>query len=225
MSTTQARRTYTRLTGVVYDDYVRIRDAPGNQGLRMAYNDGVLEIMSPQFRHGFGGRRLAHLVVAYCQAFGVAYEDTGTATYRRGVAGLLKGKGKEPDECLFLRDAAVTIRGKETHDLDADPPPSLWVEVDNRGSSRTKLPIYAALGIPEVWRYMVRRRVLWFGRLDGDGYAEIAESDALPGLTPDAALDLLDQAKILGMADWDRWLRDEWFPAHRREMNDGNPLR
>ena len=220
MSTAQGTRRPVRLAGVAYDDYVRLRDAPGNRGLRMAYHDGVLEIMSPEYRHDREGRRLLLLVFAYCKAFGVPAEPAGSTTFRKGLPGRRKGKGKEPDESFFLGDAAVTMRGKETHDLDVDPPPSLWVEVDNWGSSKAKLSLYAGLGVPEVWRYTVRRRELWFGRLAGDHYEEIDASEALPGLTPDVVLDLLAQAKARGASAWEDWLREEWFPALRREMND-----
>jgi Uma2 family endonuclease len=220
MSTAKTSPAVTRLTGVSYDTYVQLRDARGNRHLRMAYHDGVLEIMSPEFRHEQGGRRLAHLVCAYCKAFGVAYEEAGSTTFRKGLPGRLKGDGKEPDASFYLRDAAAAIVGKSSLDLTVDPPPSLWIEVDNRGRSKTRLPLYAGLGVPEVWRYRPRKRTLWFGRLAGAGYEEITVSDALPGLTPATVLDLLDAAGSQVMSAWDDWLRDVWFPAHRQELLD-----
>ena len=36
----------TVLHGVTWDDYVRFRDDPENDGSRMTYSDGVLEIMT-----------------------------------------------------------------------------------------------------------------------------------------------------------------------------------
>jgi Uma2 family endonuclease len=220
MSMARAGRTFTRLTSVTYDTYVRLRKARGNQGLRMAYHDGVLEIMSPGYRHDRGGRRLMVLVFAYCRAFGVACEAAGFTTFHKGLPGQLEGKGKEPDESFYLRDAAVAIVGKQSLDLTVDPPPSLWIEVDNRGSSKAKLPLYAGLGVPEVWRYRPRKRTLWFGRLAGEGYDEIAASEALPGLTPATVLELLAEAESQVMSVWDDWLREVWFPAHRQELID-----
>jgi Uma2 family endonuclease len=220
MSTAKISPVATRLAGVPYDTYVQLRDSRGNCHLRMAYHDGVLEIRSPEFRHEKGGRRLAHLVYAYCMAFGVAYEEAGSTTFHKGLPGHLKGHGKEPDESFYLRDAAQAIVGKETLDLTVDPPLSLWIEVDNRGSSQTKLPLYAGLGVPEVWRYRPRKRTLWFGRLAGEGYEEITVSDALPGLTPATVLDLLNEASSQVISAWDVWLRDVWFPEHRQELLD-----
>jgi Uma2 family endonuclease len=220
MSTARAGHVFARLRSVPYNTYVRLRDARGNRGLRMAYHDGVLEFMSPEYRHEQGGHRLAHLVRAYCKAFKVAYEEAGSTTFRKGLPGRLKGDGKEPDASFYLRDAAKAILGKTSLDLTTDPPPSLWIEVDNRGSSLTKLPLYAGLGIPEVWRYRARRQALWFGRLDGQDYKAIAASDALPGLTPGTVLGLLDQAGSQVMSEWDDWLRDVWLPEHRQELID-----
>jgi Uma2 family endonuclease len=218
MSTTMRSPAVTRLKGISYDVYVTIRDAPGNDGYRMAYHDGVLEIMSPQMRHDRGGRRLVLLVFAYAAAFELECEPSGSTTFRKGFPGELRGKGKEPDESFYLRDAAVLVRNQDDIDLTVDPPPDLWIEVDNRASSAAKLPLYAALGIPEVWRYRPRTRRLWFGRLAGNRYEALSESIALPGLTPAVVLELLLQTETRGTSGWDRWLRDVWFPEHRQEL-------
>ena len=37
--------------------------------------------------------------------------------------------------------------------MTVDPPPDLVIEVDITRSSLDKLSIYAALRVPEVWRY------------------------------------------------------------------------
>ena len=88
-----------------------------------------------------------------------------------------RGNGKEPDQSFYFANGPA-IRGKATIDLEVDPPPDLWIEVDNRSSSKGRLPLYAALGVPEVWQYRVRRRTLRFFRLNeaGDGYVPIDRS-------------------------------------------------
>jgi Uma2 family endonuclease len=220
MSTARTRRRFERITGVTYDAYLRIRDDPGNRGKRMAYHDGVLEVMSPQYIHDHGARNLLLIVVAYCKAFQVPSQAAGGTTFRKGLLGEPKGDGKEPDESFYLRDAAAAIQGKTSLDLAVDPPPSLWVEVDNWGSSRSRLPIYAGLRVPEVWRYRARRRMLWFGRLAGAGYEEIDRSLALPGLMPALVLTLLDEAAKQDLTSWVTWLEGVWFPEHRQELVD-----
>jgi Uma2 family endonuclease len=218
MSTVQSRPGYQRVAGVTYDSYVRIRDDRRNRRLRMAYHDGVLEIMSPEFRHDRGSRRIYDLVYAYAGAFDVPCQAAGSTTFRAGVPGALEGKGREADESFYIGDVVSEILHKETLDLAVDPPPSLWVEVDNWGSSQSKLPLYAGLRVPEIWRYRVRRRKLWFGRLTGDRYEPSDRSLLLPGLTPTLVLDLLDRGATTPAAAWSKWLLTEWFPAHRAEL-------
>lgn len=221
MSTTRTKPAITRLTGVTYDMYVKLRDAPGNDGLRMAYHNGVLEIMSPaEFRHEKGGWRLGLLILEYTVALRLPCQGAGSTTFRKGEPLRRKGHGKEPDLSFYVGDAEAVVRGLETLDLTTDPPPSLWIEVDNRASSAAKLPLYAALGIPEVWRYRARSRRLWFGRRSGSGYEPLTESVALPGLTPTLVLELLAEAQSRGEIGWVIWLREVWFPEHRQELLD-----
>jgi Uma2 family endonuclease len=93
-------------------------------------------------------------------------------------------------------------------DLDVDPPPDLWIEVDNRVSSAGRLPVYAALGVPEVWTFRARKGTLRFAALDGDAYRPIDRSLSLNGLTPAIVLELLAEADRLGETRWDIWMRD-----------------
>lgn len=211
----------TVLRGVSYDMYLRLRDHPGNDGHRMTYYDGTLEIMSPQFRHEKGGRRIGMIVRAYTAVFGVECQGAGSTTFRRGLPGKLKGKGKEPDESYYFTHATL-VRDKEDLDLEVDPPPDLWVEVDNRSRSKGRLPVYAGLGIPEVWRYQPRRRTLWFGLLENGEYAATARSRCLPKLTPEIVLNLLDEAASRGETAWDNWMRG-WIDSSLRFMNEGGP--
>jgi Uma2 family endonuclease len=223
MSTAQEQRTVSRVTGVTYDEYLRRRDDPAHARTRMAYLDGVLEIMSPEQRHEIGAHDIAAFVVAYCEAFDVEYQATRSTTFRKGTPGEPEGAGNEPDESFYLRDAAVTAaanKSKETLDLAVDPPPSLWIEVENTTSALDRLKLYARLRVPEVWRYQARDGVLWFGRLAGERYAEIPTSVALPGLTPALVLAALDRGATLPTSAWVRWLKGTWFPEHRQELED-----
>ena len=219
MSTARARRPVTRLAAVTYETYVRLRDARGNRGLRMAYHDGVLEIMSPEFRHDLSARHLYEIVAAYCGGLKIDWQPAGSTTFRKGEPGRRVGKGKEADESFFIGERAVqAILGKHTLDLNVDPPPSLWVEVDNWGSSRARLPLYAGLGVPEVWRYRPRRRTLWIGRLvDGGGdYAAVNASVVLPGLAASVIVEALEKLETLSMAAGRVYLAGDWFPRHRQ---------
>lgn len=208
MATVSKGNAPTTLRGVPYDWYERLRAEPGNRHLRMTYDDGVLEVMSPEFRHEKNADRIGMIVRAVASAFAIGCLGARCTTIRRGAGGTRRGQGKEPDASFYFANAAA-VRGKETIDPETDPPPDLWVEVDNRGSSRGSLPLYAALGVPEVWRLRARRGVLWFGRRDGASYVEIGQSLSLPMVTPGLVLALLDRARTApDETTWDDWTRD-----------------
>ena len=73
----------TVLRGIPYDTYVLIRDHPDNDGYRMTYYDGTLEIMSPEFRHERGAECLSLVVRAYAAVFDLGYQRAGSTTFRR----------------------------------------------------------------------------------------------------------------------------------------------
>jgi len=60
-------------------------------------------------------------------------------------------KGLEPDECYYIKSFSQVF-GKQI-DLSRDPPPDLALEIDISRSSLSRQAIYAALGVPELWRF------------------------------------------------------------------------
>lgn len=205
MATVTRRDGPVALKGVTYKTYVQLREAPENRGLRMTYFDGTLEIMSPEYRHEHPARKFDLLIRAVVAAFGIPSIGAGSTTFRKGGPGPKRGHGKEPDTSFYFNNLAL-IAGKQTIDLETDPPPDLWIEVDNRASSRGRLPVYAALGIPEVWRYRVGTGRTWFGRLENGAYTPIDRSVALPMLTTDLVRFALAKCGPDQTA-WDLWLR------------------
>jgi Uma2 family endonuclease len=200
------------LHGVPYDVYVALRDEPRNDHLLMTYFDGTLEIMSPATKHEHPSRRFGILIYEIVTAFGIECEGFGSSTFRKRGETAEKGKGKEPDECFYFANAHRVV-GKDDIEIDAgDPAPDLWIEIDNRSSSLGKLPLYAALGVPEVWRYRVRRKTLWFGRLIDGGYESIERSLSVPMLTPALVLEALALGNGISMTAWGLRLR-AWVAA------------
>jgi Uma2 family endonuclease len=111
------------------------------------------------------------LVLLYCQRFHVALEKLGHTTWKH--AGL--EKGVEADACYYIQDPRRTAAER------LDLPPDIAVEIDIISESLKKLPIYAALGIPEIWRY--DGRTFRFYELVDGSYVETASSRFLPKLT------------------------------------------
>jgi hypothetical protein len=56
-----------------------------------------------------------------------------------------------------------------------------------------KFPLYAALSVPEIWRY--DGNTVQFYELIGDGYLNIDESRSLRGVTPALVADALEQSR------------------------------
>ncbi|MBX6314442.1 MAG: Uma2 family endonuclease [Isosphaeraceae bacterium] len=100
---------------------------------------------------------------------------------------LQRGSGKEPDESFYFAHEG-RIHDKDQIDLTVDPPPDSWIEVDQRGSSRGRLPLYARRSVSEVWRYRVRRGDTLVRPPGGQHLREDRpEPEPVPMLTPEAA--------------------------------------
>jgi len=92
----------------------------------------------------------------------------------------LKQRGLEPDECYYVANE-LRMRGKDDFDINVDPPPDLVVEVEITRSSLDRMDLYAAFGVPEVWRY--DGTTLHVAELQADGtYAAREQSLAFPFL-------------------------------------------
>ncbi len=198
--------------GVDWATYCRLRDDPANDKVRMTYLDGTL-IMSPRYRHDSRSRRIYDVVRAVAMAWDIPFLVIGTTTLRLEGRGPLGPVGKEPDEGFYLGEVEALVRDNDDLDLAVDPPPSLAIEVDNTADSEAALPIYARIGVPEVWIYKVRARSLRFLGLNDGSYDEINRSLGLPRLTPALVLEALG-GRVKGMGDlaWLRWL-DAWAQA------------
>jgi Uma2 family endonuclease len=183
------------LRGVDWESYVRMRNHPGNDHLRMSYLDGTLILVSPQFIHDRYGWRIAKVVDEVCEGLAIPSECTVTTTLQRKGPGPLKGSAKEPDFGFYFRENEPRMRNKDQIVLEVDPPPDLAIEIDNKADSSAARPVYARLGVPEVWRYAPNEDpALEFLRLIGKTYEEIDRSICLPILTPALVLDGLSMA-------------------------------
>ena len=170
-------RTYTRL----------LRAFADRRDIRLTYDRGELEIMSPLRKHERLGRLLARLVETLTEELGLPIESAKSTTLRRRK----KQRGLEPDDCFWIVNEPL-IRAKDTLDLRVDPPPDLAMETDMTSSSMNRMEIYAALRIPEVWRY--EKEQLTFHRLGADNrYHQTATSLAFPMVKPEDLTRILAQ--------------------------------
>jgi Uma2 family endonuclease len=174
---------------------------------RLAYDRGVLEIMSPSPEHERYNRAVALLVEVVAEETDLDIETLGSATFKR--QDLLRGF--EPDSCFYIQNADK-IRGKARIDLRSDPPPDLVIEVDITSKSLDKLPICAQLGVPEIWRYDgVTFEILI---LDGQQYRPSERSLALRLLTAGTISNFIETSKSSKRRAWLRTVR-EWLRANK----------
>ncbi|HZN34328.1 MAG TPA: Uma2 family endonuclease, partial [Pirellulaceae bacterium] len=103
-------------------------------------------------------------------------------------------QGLEPDLCYWTINQPL-VYGKDEVDFSVDPPPDLALEVDITRSSIPKLPIYEALGVPEVWCW--RNGIEVLALRDGH-YARVSESVVLPGFPLRLAEDFIQRRNSAG---------------------------
>lgn len=172
-----------------WEEYERLLDdLVGWPGVRVTYDRGRLEIMSPSPEHEAYKEFILRVVHVATDELGVPLETRGSTTWKRE----LTQQGTEPDTCFYIANAARVV-GKRHIDLESDPAPDVAVEIDITNESLSKFPVYAALEVPEIWRY--DGRTARFYELAGGQYREIAESRFLRRLTPAMLSDALDQSK------------------------------
>jgi len=172
-----------------WNDYERLlEDLHDRPHLRVSYDQGKLEIMSPLPEHEEYGRFIDDLVRAFAQTHKIKVQKYGAATWKLQRL----DRGVEPDCCYYVANAHRVI-GKRKFDLEIDPPPDIVVEIDITNESLSKFSIYAALSVPEIWRYDSKR--IQFYELVKDKYREISESRFFPGLLPAMLASALEQSK------------------------------
>ncbi|MEM9540291.1 MAG: Uma2 family endonuclease [Cyanobacteria bacterium P01_E01_bin.42] len=123
-------------------------DLGESRASRIAYDAGTLEIMTPLPEHEYYREAIADAIKDIADELDMDYESYGSTTWRKQV----KQAGLEPDNCFYFQNEPL-IRGKLEFDLAQDPPPDLTLEIDLTSKSLDRFPIYARLGVPEIWCY------------------------------------------------------------------------
>jgi Uma2 family endonuclease len=192
--------------GVSWNDYEELLEAVGEaRGLRVCYDEGTLQVMSPSSKHEFRAILVERLVdlLSIRQRIKVLFYGSTTIKKQR------EQKGAEPDACFYVQTADA-VGTKEQIDFNIDPAPDVVVEIDLHHESISKFPIYAAFGVPELWRDDGETLTIYHLR---DGQYVVADaSQALPILTSAVLTEFLarspkeDQYNIV--LAFEEWLKD-----------------
>lgn len=181
-----------------------LKELGDHRSARIAYENGILEIMTPLPEHEDDKEIIGDLIKALLEELDVEFRSLGSTTYKNQA--MLKGI--EPDQCFYIQNESA-IRGKKRLDLTVDPPPDLALEIDI--TSRTHPNIYQALGVPELWRF--DRGKLQINLLRQGKYVEVESSPIFPGMPlMEAILRYLEQSRTAGrnttMKAFRQWVRE-----------------
>ncbi len=168
---------------------------------RFTYDQGVLEIMTLSSRHEEFTEAMAAIAELVAEERGVEFINLGSTTFRRQD---LK-RGLEPDKCFYLQNVE-RIRGRGEIDLLVDPPPDLVIEVEITSPAVSKIPIYALLGVPEVWLADVQGvKIL---RLVAGEYKSSEQSEVLTPLNESVLSGFLERRKTMTTLAWRKMVRN-----------------
>ena len=188
---------------VSWEDYQQLVAEANNQnGVRLTFAQGSLEIMSPLPIHEKYKEFLLRLMDRLSTLMGFDLESLGSTTFNQEWL----DNGVEPDTCFYIQNAAKII-GKNRIDLAVDPPPDIAVEIDISHRSTTKLKIYEELRVPEIWLYDEQKLQILL--LTETGYADSPTSQSFPFLTSEALTQFLERSKTEGQGAVLRVFR-EW---------------
>jgi len=152
-----------------------LQDLGENRAARVAYDDGNLEIMTPLPEHEQYKEVISDAVKDIAEELDLDYESLGSTTWKqeRKMAGI------EADNCFYFQNEPL-VRGRLDLDLQKDPPPDLALEIDITNKSLNRFPIYARLGVPEIWCYDSGELTIYLLQ-DGE-YLESERSLVFPSL-------------------------------------------
>ncbi|PSB18684.1 Uma2 family endonuclease [Phormidesmis priestleyi ULC007] len=176
------------LHGLNWQAYQQILHAlPQTRAARLTYDRGTLEITMPSENHEF----FLHLIELFVRILvvesGMKIKTMGSTTLDREDL----NRGSEPD-CAYYIQNQPKVAGRNV-DLAQDPPPDLLVEVDITHTDIDKNRLYAAMGVPEFWRYNGREWLIY--QLQGESYTEVDRSPTFTWVEKTELYCFLEQAQ------------------------------
>jgi Uma2 family endonuclease len=193
------------LNHISWETFERLlAEAGDHRSTRFHYIDGMLELMSPLARHEGSNRFIESLITAIAEELGINLRKLGSLTMKRPD----RQAGGEPDSCYYIQNEPL-VRNRVEIDLTIDPPPDLVLEVDITSPSDRRLPIYASLGVPELWRF--DGKTLTYYQLTSGIYTLVDRSPTFPWLPSEIVVEYLQKRLQVGemkaIQEFKAWLR------------------
>ena len=201
------------IRGLNWEIYDRLSDAIGTrQSIYLAYDGKDLEIMTKGLFHEDYKERLGKLIAAVTAILGIRRRTLGATTWKRPEI----ARGLEADQCYYFTPekiaADAAARARKSEDIADYPNPDLAVEIDLSRSEIDRPAIYAALRVPEIWRFDGESVVIEHLGPDGkyfpvesSQFLPVTAADILRWLVQEDSSDELEYERRL--AEWARGLR------------------
>ena len=192
---------------ITWQEFETILEELGeHRSSRIAYDNGILEIMAPLPEHEQSKELVSDLIKALLEELDLEFISLGSTTFKNEE--MLRGI--EPDNCFYIKNEAL-VRNKKRLDLAVDPPPDLALEIDV--TSCTHPNIYAALGVPELWRF--ENGILIIYILQNKQYLETQFSPTFPNLPLTQIIpQYLEQIQTSGrnatLKKFRTWIKESW---------------
>ena len=169
---------------------------------RFTYDSGIMEVeVSNSAEHETQNRNLARLVETLLFELEIDFSNGGSTTFTKKTI----RKGFEPDSCFYISSLS-SIKGKFDLGIENEIPPDLIIEINRTSSSVPRMPVFAAFGVKEVWRF--NKDEVRFYILENRVYIETETSFALPLLSSKKATELLLESRKTGNLAWVKLIKD-----------------
>jgi Uma2 family endonuclease len=205
------------LRGVSWQTYKALGEdlERANSKVRLTYDRGSLEILTLGREHEVDADRLSRIVDILAEELDLPLDAGGSTTHQRDDL----EKGFEPDRCFYIRNEP-RMRGKMKLELPEDPPPDLTIEVDISSTSLNRMGIFAAIGIPEVWRFDGDQFSVHLLQANGE-YTPSSSSLSFPALPVAEVNHFLHLIPTMELRRWSAairaWVREHVIPRARAE--------
>ncbi|MEO1404050.1 MAG: Uma2 family endonuclease [Cyanobacteria bacterium J06635_1] len=173
-----------------------------DRNTRLTYAQGTLEITMPLEAHEFAARLIERFIYILVMELGMDMKTMGSTTLDREAL----DRSAEPDNAYYIQNQPL-VAGRDV-DLEKDPPPDLVVEVDITHTNIDKLRLYAAMGVPEFWRYNGETWRIY--SLEEAVYQEVEESPTFVGVPKIKLYEFLAaarQSEMTAERDLRAWVR------------------
>lgn len=140
------------LRDISWDYYEQTLRETEGQHLYITYFQGTMELLPPSNLHERYKSIIGRLIETLALELLIRIIPCGSTTWRRSEA----TAGIEPDESYYIQNEPL-VRDNFHIEMATDPPPDLAVEMDYTHHAIDRMRVYAALGVPEIWRFDGKR--------------------------------------------------------------------